>query len=147
MPAPVGSGKPGTPFARMHAANLDIAFTHSAFCDGVSAGGPPPGRYFRHACIAAWNCGELGSTLPSIVTPPRWMDEPAAFGADPVDAENPWSPRQVTSAAVLAGFCVRLGPEPVVAELPVVVVADVTFATEGWVEPLPQPPARSPSPT
>jgi hypothetical protein len=46
-------------------------FTPTAFacCAGVKDGGPPPGRYLLQACLAAWNCGELGSTFPLITTP------------------------------------------------------------------------------
>src|SRR5579862_1442631 len=79
--------------------------------------------YLRHACAAAWNCGELGSTLPLNVTPSNVRLPPTPL---PNDAAKPCDVKQVARATLFG----------VVAALDVAVVA--SLATEGAELP-PQP--------
>ena len=69
-PGPVvtlGSGKSGTPFARMHTAALTEAWLMLASCELLTTG--PTGAYFAHACYAfcsVW--GEASSFTPLTMT-------------------------------------------------------------------------------
>src|SRR5579862_8873500 len=132
-PSPLGSGKFGTPWARMHSANRNIAFDAAACCAGVSCGGPPPGRNLRQAWTAAWNCGEPGSAFPVTVTPAIviWLpvDPPAP---EPTAAAIPCAVRHVASLA-------ELGRTDVVCCWPAGVVVP-RLATDGALAP-PQPAA------
>jgi hypothetical protein len=92
------------------------------------AGGPPPGRNLWHACMAAWNCGELGSTFPLITTPPTEMALLAAVAAEPGAAWNPCEVRHAANAA-------RLGVAAEVVVLPALEVVVRRLATEGAFEP------------
>ena len=85
----------------MQEAKLSIAFAAVARWAGVKAGGPPPGRNLRQACIAAWNCGESGLTFPPIVTPKTVRERLDAAAAEPTEAENPCESKQAANAAVL----------------------------------------------
>lgn len=139
-PWPVGSGKFGTPFLRIHAAKRESAFAASACWARVSVGGPPPGRNLRHACVAAWNCDEFGSA-PLIVTPAMLMLPAGAEAAEPTEA---WNPCEVMQLAKALGLDF-VGPAP---EVEVAVSAEVVvrrLATEGDFEP-PQPAAKSSAP-
>lgn len=64
----VGSGKSGSPCARMHWANASAA----RFWAAVSVRGWPAfGKYDLHACRAAWNAGDCGfNPLPLRSMPP-----------------------------------------------------------------------------
>ena len=53
----VGSGKSGSPFARMHSANLTALRRSLADIFGGVAG---PGAYLEHAFWADWNDGDCG---------------------------------------------------------------------------------------
>jgi hypothetical protein len=62
-----GSGKPDTPWARMHWERRSIV----SFWSPVAGDGPPPpGISDLHAFCACWNAGELTSTEFGICTPP-----------------------------------------------------------------------------
>jgi hypothetical protein len=132
----LGSGKLGTPCARMHEAKATIALAAAA-CSAWLRGGGPPGRYLRQACIAAWNWGEFGSAFPVTTTPPIEMELFDAFAAEPTAAWNPCAVRQDASSA-------RLGVAELDVATPTVellLVAGVdTLATDGAFEP-PQPAA------
>jgi hypothetical protein len=132
----LGSGKFDTPFLRIQAAKRASAVACSACWAGVSWGGPPPGRNFRHACSAAWNCDELGSTFPidtpKIVLPPL---------GGPEEAGNP---REATHAAKAALLGLVDGEDWLV--LVVVEVVGARLATEGAFELPPQPAASSARP-
>ena len=108
-----GSGKLGRPFLRMQAANLASAYALLACWAGLREGGPPPGRSLRQAASADWNCGELGSTFPLIVTPPIWMI-PFPPPPEPTEAANPCEVRQTAKAVVLgaADFAPSVEAEP-----------------------------------
>ena len=54
----VGSGKPVTPWRRMHSEILSVASFTCA--DGGPLGGPPPGSRWVHFACAAWKAGEAG---------------------------------------------------------------------------------------
>jgi hypothetical protein len=119
----------------MHDAKFNIALAAAARSAGVNAGGPPPGRNLRQACIAAWNCVESGLTLALIVTPAMLTERIDAVEAEPTEAENPCDVKQAARAARLGlDFAV---PAP---ELDGVVPR---LATEGVFEP-PQPAAATP---
>jgi hypothetical protein len=85
----------------MQAAKRAIAFARAACWAGVTAGGPPPGRYFRQAPSAARNCGEAG--LASVIATPNSETTrvPPVPPADPREAWSPCDLRHVMSAAVL----------------------------------------------
>lgn len=123
------------PFLRMQAPKLAIAESHFACCAGDSDGGPPPGRYFRHASIADRNCGELGSTLPLNTTPPMLSCLAPALAAEPSEAVNPCDVMHVANLV--------LSPEPAVTDAAVVVCAVPILATDGCFDP-PQPAATTP---
>jgi hypothetical protein len=67
----------------------------------------------RQAASADWNCGELGSTFPLIVTPPIWMI-PFPPPPEPTEAANPCEVRQTAKAVVLgaADFAPSVEAEP-----------------------------------
>lgn len=141
VPFPVGSGKSETPFLRIHAAKAAIPFAASARCAGVRAGGPPPGRYLRQACIAAWNCGEPGSTFPPNVTPGRCRERPDVVGVPPTEAEKPWAVKHAASAEAPADVDVGVEAPGVEEEVPLGVVVP-RLATAGAFA-LPPHPAAS----
>jgi hypothetical protein len=61
LPWLLGSGKLGTPWVRMHPANLSTASVYDALGEPLPLLAPC-GRRLRHDCMADWNCGELGLT-------------------------------------------------------------------------------------
>jgi hypothetical protein len=94
----------------------------------------------RQAANAAWNCGELGSTFPAIVTPKIERAFPPA-GA-PTEALNPCALKHRANAAlaVPALSVVELEAPCGVELAALVVVVGVRLATDGGFE-LPQPEA------
>jgi hypothetical protein len=62
-----------TPCERMHCAYCSRSVKSWAAACAVGA---PPLMYFWHACWAAWNVGESGSTLPALR-----LNSPFAFGS------------------------------------------------------------------
>jgi hypothetical protein len=99
-------------------------------------GGPPPGRYFRQAFRADWNCGEPG-LAPVTATPKSEMTSFPVLPAEPREAWSPCDLRHVMSAVVLGFEGDEFG---------VVRVVDGRLATDDGFEP-PQPAAITTVPT
>ena len=89
----VGSGKSGSPLARMHSANLTALRRSLADIFGGVAG---PGAYFEHAFRADWNDGDWGLSPD----PGASQRPPPAPGSGKF--ENPWARMQFENLSACA---------------------------------------------
>lgn len=114
LPCAFGSGKLGTPFARMQLASRSSC---RRTLSGVAGESPEAGRYFVHALNALWPAGDLRMPLPGRIWKP-FRPGSGKFGTP--FARMHWENRR--PEALVALVEIRLGwpvdPQPAIATAP-----------------------------